>query len=396
MNDPVVAADGLSYERAMISLWLNDHNTSPRTNAVLAHKNLTPNVDLRSRIINDWREKQSASISPEKIVVDITPEGVLGEGAWGVVRKGTMCGLNSKNVIPVAIKTIPNASQSAQKVADALAPEIKLLKIASFRCLHTAKLYGTTIKDGRLCIVMKLYKQTLTKVITSARDNKLTPDVTLRYSIALFRALAELHEAGIVSRDIKPDNILFDEYDNLVIADFGISFQMQNTVGQMYANKTEAKGTFNYMCSEMFIRGANVDCKVDVYAGACCIVQMLTGRMPFYGFQIQEIVGEVRYEKKMPPEALSADIPANIKTVIHQCLQADPTSRPTAAVVYTVLEKLYLPPVVAVAPVQVTIYIHIIYINFIFSIISIVSFYYYVNELIFVYLHIHIHINVLI
>ena len=52
---------------------------------------------------------------------------------------------------------------SADKVAEALIPEIKLLKIASFKCLYTAKLYGATIKDGRLCIVMKLYKHNLTE-----------------------------------------------------------------------------------------------------------------------------------------------------------------------------------------------------------------------------------------
>lgn len=87
MEDPVVAADGLSYERVMIESWLKDHKTSPRTNAILPHTLVIPNIDLRT-MINDWREKQSVSISPEKIEVDESATGVLCEGAWSVVRKG--------------------------------------------------------------------------------------------------------------------------------------------------------------------------------------------------------------------------------------------------------------------------------------------------------------------
>ena len=226
MNEPVFTADGFSYERSMIEEWLVGHNTSPLTNAILSRTNLTPNMLLRKQIM-EWRDKQTVSISADRVVVDNTEDGVVGEGAWGVVRKGTLR-IGGKTV-PVAVKTIPNASQSADKVAEALIPEIKLLKIASFKCLYTAKLYGTTIKDGRLCIVMKLYKHNLTKVISSAPNGKLSPEVALRNGIALFRALSELHSVGIVSRDIKPDNILIDEYGTLVIADFGISFQVQQT-----------------------------------------------------------------------------------------------------------------------------------------------------------------------
>ena len=346
MNEPVFTADGFSYERGMIEEWLVGHNTSPLTNAILSHTNLTPNMLLRKQIM-EWRDKQTVSIIADRVVIDNSATGILGKGAWGVVRKGTLR-IGGKTV-PVAIKTIPDADKSAEEVALMFAPEIKNLKSASFKCLYTAKLYGTTIKDGRLCIVMKLYKHNLTKVISLAPDRKLAPQVALQYSIALFRALSELHSVGIVSRDIKPDNILFDDFGTLVIADFGISFQIQNTVGQLqYANKTEAKGTFNYMCAEMFIRGANIDAKVDVYAGACCIAQMLTGKPPFHEFQMQEIVGEVRYEKKMPPEASSPDIPSNIKAIIHQCMQFDPKSRPTASIALALLEKLVSTPVQAI------------------------------------------------
>ncbi len=53
MHDPVVCADGFTYEREAIAAWLKRKDTSPMTNAVLPHKNMTPNYVLRSAI-QEW------------------------------------------------------------------------------------------------------------------------------------------------------------------------------------------------------------------------------------------------------------------------------------------------------------------------------------------------------
>lgn len=50
MKHPVVTADGFSYEKRAIKLWLKDHNTSPMTNLPLAHKKLVPNINLKKQI----------------------------------------------------------------------------------------------------------------------------------------------------------------------------------------------------------------------------------------------------------------------------------------------------------------------------------------------------------
>ena len=56
MTDPVLASDGFSYERSAIESWLRTHDTSPKTNATLAHKNLISNLTLKA-LINDFRHK---------------------------------------------------------------------------------------------------------------------------------------------------------------------------------------------------------------------------------------------------------------------------------------------------------------------------------------------------
>ena len=342
MNDPVVTADGFSYERSMIEQWLRDHTTSPRTNMPLAHQNLTPNQDFKA-VIAEWREKQTISISPEKVTLG----QVIGEGAWGIVYKGTLR-ISGQLTIPVAIKTISNLAKSPEEVAKILGPEIKILKATSFSCAHTVKLYGTTLKDNRLCIIMKLYSHTLLRCIQDSPSGKLPVISALRYGVALFRGLAEIHNSNIVSRDIKPDNVLFDEQGSLFIGDFGISFQVQNTIGQFYAQKSTMKGAFNYMPQELFDTDVRIDGKVDVWAGACCIVQMLTGLVPFSQFpQAGQIITKVFVKRESPPEALSPDIPENIKAILRECFQYDPNSRPTADTVMAALEKITSPSQVA-------------------------------------------------
>eukprot|EP00955_Chlamydomonas_euryale_P083114 363801-Chlamydomonas_euryale.AAC.12 len=57
MSDPVIAADGYTYDRAAIAMWLQGgHNTSPMSNAPLPHQNLTPNNALRSSIM-EWKQQ---------------------------------------------------------------------------------------------------------------------------------------------------------------------------------------------------------------------------------------------------------------------------------------------------------------------------------------------------
>jgi len=87
MDDPVVAADGYTYNRKEITLWFAQHNTSPKTSQVLPHKMLIPNLDLRSRIIA-WRE--SHGLPPPRIANpdDLEPaEPVVAAGGAAAIQK---------------------------------------------------------------------------------------------------------------------------------------------------------------------------------------------------------------------------------------------------------------------------------------------------------------------
>lgn len=71
MIDPVITADGLTYERTAIVQWLQTHKTDPRTNKPLAHKHLIPNIDLRI-LIQEWWGQHGPISMPFSVPIDVT------------------------------------------------------------------------------------------------------------------------------------------------------------------------------------------------------------------------------------------------------------------------------------------------------------------------------------
>ena len=147
-----------------------------------------------------------------------------------------------------------------------------------------------------------------------------------RYAESLSRTLQELHESGLVLRDIKPPNILLDAFDQPVFADFGIALFLQTTVHR----GTSIAGTWNYMAPEAFEPQAfaeGIGKHTDVWALACVIGEMRTGQRPWADMQMQQISRAVCDQQRSPQ--VPEDAPA--AALLRQCFERSPTQRPTAA-----------------------------------------------------------------
>jgi len=288
------------------------------TNERLESTQLLPNHTVR-KAIEEWRGKQPLPIDPQRIRVT---EEVLGEGSFGRVVAGTL-NIGGGRVVRVAIKSLPAMSIAEER--EAFKRELKAHIHAVRHCDGICKLHGTYESGNRLSLVMKLYEGgSLDKRI---RDGTLDADKICRYAHVLCSALRELHGCGLVVRDIKPPNILFDSFDQPVLADFGIA-EVVSTATQRVP--TSIKGTFNYMAPETFLDaeagGPGIGPPADVWAMSCVVVEMHTRKVPWDGMNMQQIMRAVSVDYRAP--AVPETAPAH--ALLGRCFLRNPEHRPSA------------------------------------------------------------------
>ena len=130
-------------------------------------------------------------------------------------------------------------------------------------------------------------------------------------------ALDYAHRHGVVHRDIKPDNILFDEDGNVALTDFGIAtarFHGRLTAGG------RAMGTPHYMSPEQAM-GKLVDGRSDLYAVGLLLYEMLVGRPPFDGDDAYAVGYKHVHEMPVAPDQADARIPSGVSAITMTCLQ---------------------------------------------------------------------------
>ncbi|MEJ7809682.1 MAG: serine/threonine-protein kinase [Gemmatimonadaceae bacterium] len=136
-------------------------------------------------------------------------------------------------------------------------------------------------------------------------------------------ALDYAHRRGIVHRDVKPDNILFDEDGNALVTDFGIA------TARFHSRLTatgRAMGTPHYMSPEQAM-GKLVDGRSDLYAVGVMLYEMLLGFPPFDGADSYSIGYKHVHEAPAPPDVVDSGTPAQLSQIIMRCLAKHPAER---------------------------------------------------------------------
>jgi serine/threonine-protein kinase PpkA len=100
--------------------------------------------------------------------------------------------------------------------------------------------------------------------------------------LRLAPALDTAHARGITHRDVKPDNLLFDKYDNVFLSDFGLA-RLRETIGFANISDGSVMGTPAYMSPEQIQGDHEIDGRSDIYSMGVVLFQMLGGEVPFNG-----------------------------------------------------------------------------------------------------------------
>jgi serine/threonine protein kinase len=136
-------------------------------------------------------------------------------------------------------------------------------------------------------------------------------------------ALDYAHRRGIVHRDVKPDNILFDDDGHAMVTDFGIA--EARSQGRLTASG-RAMGTPHYMSPEQAM-GKLVDGRSDVYSLGIVMYEALVGFPPFDGPDAFAVGYKQVHEAVVPPQQVNSEVPQRLAGIVLQCLNKSPLDR---------------------------------------------------------------------
>jgi eukaryotic-like serine/threonine-protein kinase len=241
----------------------------------------------------------------------------LGEGGMGVVYVAEDMSLGRH----VAIKFL---TATDVHYRDRFLREARALSSFSHTNIAAVYDYGET-EDGRPYIVMELVDGlTLDDVL---KKNGLTVGQATDVAIAVATALAEAHRHGIVHRDIKPGNVIFNERDEVKVVDFGLAKQIHGTpVDGAQTQSNVMVGTPLYLSPEQ-AGNRPVDERSDLFALGALLYECLTGRAAFAGDTVIEIGAQVLHFNPSPPSKINPRVPAALDRITMKALEKKPTLR---------------------------------------------------------------------
>ncbi|XP_057842715.1 probable LRR receptor-like serine/threonine-protein kinase At1g56140 [Cryptomeria japonica] len=274
---------------------------------------------------------------------DFDIENKIGEGGFGAVYKGV---LQDGNL--VAVKKLSSTSGQGKRE---FLNEVATISAVQHRNL--VKLYGCCIEDDeRLLVYEYLPNNSLGRALFGSNRSKLSLDWPLRFNICLevARGLAYLHEESrikIIHRDIKPNNILLDEYLNPKIADFGLARLCDAAKSHI---STRVAGTIGYLAPEYAFRGHLTE-KADVFSFGVVALEVASNRshedrnLPDEMIYLLDLAWQL-YEEGRLLDLVDTSILSSCSSgeevvrVIHVallCTQAAPTQRPSMSQVVAML-----------------------------------------------------------
>jgi serine/threonine protein kinase len=251
----------------------------------------------------------------------------LGQGGMGEVYRATDTKLNRD----VALKILPEAFTRDHERMTRFDREAKLL--ASLNHSNVGAIYGLEESETSQVLVLELIEgATLAERIAKG---PVPFEEALQIALQIAEALEAAHLKGIIHRDLKPANIKVKEDGTVKVLDFGLakatvpkeefSLSESPTLTVQATQMGVIMGTAAYMSPEQ-ARGNPVDHRSDVWAFGVVLYEMLTGRAPFQGKAVTDVIAAV-VTRKPDWEALPKSTPASVRRLLQRCLTRDPRNR---------------------------------------------------------------------
>jgi serine/threonine-protein kinase len=251
-------------------------------------------------------------------------KALLGAGGMGMVYRAVDRELQEV----VAIKTLkPELIANDTTALERFKSEIRLARKISHR--NVVRTHDLGEARGLYFITMEFVEGTSLKDLVRARG-RLPAQVMLPIAKQLCRALEVAHEAGVIHRDIKPQNMVVERDGTLKVMDFGIARLASRTPQQGLTEAGMVIGTPDYMAPEQLL-GDELDVRADIYSAGVVMYECLTGKLPFEAPSPMVLIAKVLEETPPAPHTLHADIPAAISVLVMRAMARERDARPASA-----------------------------------------------------------------
>lgn len=255
-------------------------------------------------------------IGPYKII------RILGQGGMGTVYHG----VHSKSNDSVAIKVISSNMAQHQRFRRRFDAEIQTL--IKLKHPNIVQLIGFGEEKGLLFYSMEYVDgENLQQQLR--REKKIGWERVVDIAIEICSALKHAHDFGVIHRDLKPANLMINSQGKVKLTDFGIAKlfgAMESTV------EGSILGTADFMPPEQ-AEGKPVTVRSDLYSLGSMCYAALSGRAPFTGKNIPEILFNVRYGPLTPLATLEPTVPKELCDLIDELLRREPSMRPPTGLV---------------------------------------------------------------
>lgn len=249
-------------------------------------------------------------------------ERTLGRGGMGTVYKG----VHARSSDVVAIKVIASGVANQSRFRRRFEAEIHTLK--KLKHPNIVSLIGVGEEQGLLFYTMD-YVDGFSLHDHLRKHKQLPWEDVVEIGIQTAAALKHAHDLGIIHRDLKPANLMMDSQGHIKLTDFGIAKLFG---AREMTVEGSVIGTADYMPPEQ-AEGKPVTIKSDLYGLGSVLYALLSGKPPFSGQSVPEVLYAVRYNAVPSLKSIVPDAPSELCELIHHLLEKSPSNRPPTALV---------------------------------------------------------------
>ena len=259
----------------------------------------------------------ASSLSPQRLGGRYTVLGLVGVGGMGSVYRARDAELDEV----VALKMLRKELVDTPGMLERFRQEVKLARRVTHK--NVARMFDIGEHEGEKFLTMEYVDGESLASLLAERQPSLEEIAALTRAICA--GLAAAHAAGVVHRDLKPDNVLIEKGGRVVLSDFGIARALDDAKLAVMTSGLPI-GTPAYMAPEQ-VEGGQVDARADVYALGAMLYEMITRQRPWDGDSVFAIAAARLTQPPPSPRAVRPGLPHAVADVVVKCMARKPADR---------------------------------------------------------------------